>query len=175
MYVFFHVFLSCPGAKSDLFTLSTSFLKLNTIQLGLSQLASQLAARATFAKQAVPHYYLSVDLDLTNLLSTRTMLNAKGGVTLSVQVRQPRLSTTSIHHIHPLSEVCPIFSFYKCYSASTTYIIYHISYIISALSNGDITYEYSHLLTFLPLSPPLLPLRTSWSRQRLWRWSQCPT
>ena len=59
----------------------------------LSDLAQSLAARQTHAKQVVPHYYLSVDLNLTELLKIRTVFNAqaaaakkKGSVSeLSVQ------------------------------------------------------------------------------------------
>jgi pyruvate dehydrogenase E2 component (dihydrolipoamide acetyltransferase) len=58
----------------------------------LSETAQALAARQTHAKQVVPHYYLSVDLNLSELLKVRASFNAqaaaakkKGGVELSVQ------------------------------------------------------------------------------------------
>lgn len=58
----------------------------------LSDLAQALAARQTHAKQVVPHYYLSVDLNLAELLKVRAAFNAqmaaakkKGAVELSVQ------------------------------------------------------------------------------------------
>lgn len=61
----------------------------------LSELAQSLAARQTHAKQVVPHYYLSVELNLAQLLKLRSTFNAqaaaakagkKGGVSeLSVQ------------------------------------------------------------------------------------------
>lgn len=58
----------------------------------LSETAQALAARQTHAKQVVPHYYLSVDLNLAELLKVRAQFNAqaaaakKKGVTeLSVQ------------------------------------------------------------------------------------------
>eukprot|EP00428_Durinskia_dybowskii_P072290 CAMPEP_0170404978 /NCGR_PEP_ID=MMETSP0117_2-20130122/26929_1 /TAXON_ID=400756 /ORGANISM="Durinskia baltica, Strain CSIRO CS-38" /LENGTH=494 /DNA_ID=CAMNT_0010662049 /DNA_START=145 /DNA_END=1629 /DNA_ORIENTATION=+ len=57
----------------------------------LSDLAQTLAARQTHAKQVVPHYYLSVDLNLSELLKVRGAFNAqaasmkKKGVELSVQ------------------------------------------------------------------------------------------
>jgi pyruvate dehydrogenase E2 component (dihydrolipoamide acetyltransferase) len=41
----------------------------------LSALSSALAARLAAAKQQVPHYYLSVELDLTKLLQLRAELN----------------------------------------------------------------------------------------------------
>jgi pyruvate dehydrogenase E2 component (dihydrolipoamide acetyltransferase) len=42
----------------------------------LSDVAKALAARFTLAKQHVPHYYLSTDLDLSKLISLRKSLNA---------------------------------------------------------------------------------------------------
>jgi pyruvate dehydrogenase E2 component (dihydrolipoamide acetyltransferase) len=42
----------------------------------LSDIAMSVAARHTHAKQVVPHYYLSVDLNLTKLLALRATLNA---------------------------------------------------------------------------------------------------
>lgn len=57
----------------------------------LTELAQSLAARQVHAKQTVPHYYLSVELNLTQLLKLRSTFNAtaakakKGAVELSVQ------------------------------------------------------------------------------------------
>ncbi len=57
----------------------------------LTELAQSLAARQTHAKQVVPHYYLSVELNLAQLLKMRAQFNAtaakakKGAVELSVQ------------------------------------------------------------------------------------------
>jgi pyruvate dehydrogenase E2 component (dihydrolipoamide acetyltransferase) len=42
-----------------------------------SEYALALAARQTHAKQAVPHYYLSVELNLANLLRARSSFNAQ--------------------------------------------------------------------------------------------------
>jgi len=42
----------------------------------LSDTARAIAARQTLAKQVVPHYYLSVELNLTQLLAMREALNA---------------------------------------------------------------------------------------------------
>eukprot|EP01034_Spumella_vulgaris_P033771 gene33771-41661_t len=41
----------------------------------LSDVAQSIAARQTLAKQQVPHYYLSVELNLTNLLTLRENFN----------------------------------------------------------------------------------------------------
>ena len=41
--------------------------------------AQAVAARFTWAKQAVPHYYLSVDLNLQKLVGMQAELNGKGG------------------------------------------------------------------------------------------------
>ena len=38
-----------------------------------------MAQRLTQSKQSIPHYYLSVDLDLTRLLKLRGELNASSG------------------------------------------------------------------------------------------------
>lgn len=43
----------------------------------LSELAQSLAARQTHAKQVVPHYYLSVELNLAQLLKLRATFNAQ--------------------------------------------------------------------------------------------------
>eukprot|EP00598_Pedospumella_elongata_P016892 CAMPEP_0184986598 /NCGR_PEP_ID=MMETSP1098-20130426/17278_1 /TAXON_ID=89044 /ORGANISM="Spumella elongata, Strain CCAP 955/1" /LENGTH=450 /DNA_ID=CAMNT_0027510923 /DNA_START=259 /DNA_END=1611 /DNA_ORIENTATION=+ len=57
----------------------------------LTELAQSLTARQTHAKQVVPHYYLSVELNLAQLLKMRAQFNAtaakakKGAVELSVQ------------------------------------------------------------------------------------------
>lgn len=52
----------------------------------MGDVALSLAARQTHAKQVVPHYYLSVDLNLEELLKVRATFNAKSTETeLSVQ------------------------------------------------------------------------------------------
>lgn len=43
----------------------------------LSASAVALAARQTAAKQSVPHYYLSIELDLSNVMKLRADLNSK--------------------------------------------------------------------------------------------------
>ena len=43
----------------------------------LSQASIELASRSVFSKQTVPHYYLSIELDLTNLLQVRESFNSK--------------------------------------------------------------------------------------------------
>ena len=45
----------------------------------LSDLAKSVAARQTAAKQQVPHYYLSVELNLTKLILLRNELNGSKG------------------------------------------------------------------------------------------------
>jgi pyruvate dehydrogenase E2 component (dihydrolipoamide acetyltransferase) len=53
----------------------------------LSDLAQAVARRQTAAKQAIPHYYLSVELNLSKLLQLRESLNPtpnKGAAGLSV-------------------------------------------------------------------------------------------
>jgi pyruvate dehydrogenase E2 component (dihydrolipoamide acetyltransferase) len=45
----------------------------------ISDLALELAVRHAWAKQHIPHYYLSVELDLSKLLKLRDSLNAGAG------------------------------------------------------------------------------------------------
>jgi pyruvate dehydrogenase E2 component (dihydrolipoamide acetyltransferase) len=45
----------------------------------LSDMARAVAQRQTVAKQAVPHYYLSVEINLKNLLALRGALNKANG------------------------------------------------------------------------------------------------
>jgi len=47
----------------------------------LLDVSRALAARMTAAKQVVPHYYLSVELNLAKLVDLRAQLNADGGET----------------------------------------------------------------------------------------------
>jgi pyruvate dehydrogenase E2 component (dihydrolipoamide acetyltransferase) len=62
--------ISVPGVYSD---------------FELSDLARAVAARQTAAMQQVPHYYLSVELNLTKLISLREELNkSSNGIDLSV-------------------------------------------------------------------------------------------
>lgn len=43
----------------------------------LSEVAQELAARLYHSKQVIPHYYVSVEINLTELLKLRQQLNAK--------------------------------------------------------------------------------------------------
>ena len=45
----------------------------------LSQTSLELAARSTYAKQNVPHYYLTVDLVLSKLFDVRKKINSQLG------------------------------------------------------------------------------------------------
>jgi len=84
------------AAKAAAPTTATSFAPSISVSgvyadFQLTELAQSLAARQTHAKQVVPHYYLSVELNLAQLLKMRAQFNAtaakakKGAVELSVQ------------------------------------------------------------------------------------------
>lgn len=80
--------ISIPGVYSD---------------FELSDLARAVAARQTAAMQQVPHYYLSVELNLTKLLSLREELNkSSNGIDLSVLdfiVKASALAVEQVQHV----------------------------------------------------------------------------
>jgi pyruvate dehydrogenase E2 component (dihydrolipoamide acetyltransferase) len=70
----------------------------------LSDLAQTLAARQTHAKQVVPHYYLSVDLNLAELLKARAAFNAQAAaskkkIELSVQDFLVKAAALAMHQV----------------------------------------------------------------------------
>lgn len=65
----------------------------------LSDLSKALAARLTAAKQEVPHYYLSVELDLTKLLSLRQELNANGSNSIGTLDMLVKASAMAMKHV----------------------------------------------------------------------------
>ena len=46
------------------------------VDVPISEASREVAARMTLAKHEVPHYYLTVDIELDALLKTRKSLNA---------------------------------------------------------------------------------------------------
>ena len=80
----------------------------------LSDLARAVADQQTAAKQAVPHYYLSVELNLSKLLQLREELNqgqggSKGGSgggsggdvsVLDMMVKASALAMKQVHQQH---------------------------------------------------------------------------
>lgn len=64
----------------------------------LSDLAKSVAARQTAAKQQVPHYYLSVELNLSKLIALREELNgSKGSLTvMDFIVKASALAVTQV-------------------------------------------------------------------------------
>ena len=64
----------------------------------LSDLARSVAARQTATKQQVPHYYLSVELNLTKVLALRDELNGAKG-TLSVMDFMVKASSLAVNQV----------------------------------------------------------------------------
>jgi pyruvate dehydrogenase E2 component (dihydrolipoamide acetyltransferase) len=101
--------ISVPGVYSD---------------FELSDLARAVAARQTAAMQQVPHYYLSVELNLAKLISLREELNrSSNGIDLSVLdfiVKASALAVEQVQcigSIHSLSlRFSPSLSFPSCAS-----------------------------------------------------------
>jgi pyruvate dehydrogenase E2 component (dihydrolipoamide acetyltransferase) len=85
--------ISVPGVYSD---------------FELSDLARAVAARQTASMQQVPHYYLSVELNLTKLISLREELNkSSNGIDLSVLDFIVKASALAVEQVQCFGEWHP--------------------------------------------------------------------
>ena len=92
IFVPFHLYklIGIPGVYSD---------------FQLSDLARSVADRQTAAKQSVPHYYLSVELNLSKLMALREELNRGGGKEGDVSVldMMVKASALAMKQVSPLA------------------------------------------------------------------------